>query len=108
MTTETHEIKKLNADNFEQELSKVTGPILVDFWAEWCGPCKQMNPVLDQLAEEIAGSATIAKVNVDESPALAQKFGVQSLPTFLVLKDGEEIKRHSGVSNKDALKALLD
>ncbi len=101
------EIKKLGDANFEQELSQVTGPVLIDFWAEWCGPCKQMNPVLDQLAEEIGDTATIAKVNVDESPSLAGKFGVQSLPTFLVYKDGEVVKRHSGVTNKDALKALL-
>ncbi|MGJ8726285.1 MAG: thioredoxin [Roseibacillus sp.] len=107
MTTEKNEIKKLNADNFEFELSKATGPVLVDFWAEWCGPCKQMNPVLEQLAQDLAGEATIAKVNVDESPALAQKFGVQSIPTFLVLKNGEEVERKTGVSSKDALKALL-
>lgn len=107
MTTEVNEIKKLNADNFDSELSQTTGPVLVDFWAEWCGPCKQMNPVLDQLAEEVAGQATIAKVNIDESPALAQKFGVQSIPTFLVFKDGEVVERHGGVTGKDALKALL-
>lgn len=107
MTSEKNEIKKLNADNFEFELNKATGPVLVDFWAEWCGPCKQMNPILDQLAEELAGEATIAKVNVDESPALAQKFGVQSIPTFLVFKDGEVVDRKSGVSGSDALKALL-
>lgn len=107
MTTETNEIKKLNADNFDFELSKATGPVLVDFWAEWCGPCKQMNPVLEQLADEVADQATIAKVNVDESPALAQKFGIQSIPTFLVIQNGEVTERHSGVTNKDALKALL-
>lgn len=107
MTAETNEIKKLSFQSFETELAKIDGLVLVDFWAEWCGPCKQMNPVLDQLAEEIAGEASIAKVNVDESPSLAQKFGIQSIPTFLIIKDGKEVARRSGVIGKDALKALL-
>ena len=107
MTSEENEIKKLNNDNFEFEIAKATGPVLVDFWAEWCGPCKQMNPVLDELAKELAGKATIAKVNVDESPALAQQFKVQSIPTFLVIKNGEVVDRKGGVASKDALAALL-
>ncbi|GHC43035.1 thioredoxin [Roseibacillus persicicus] len=108
MTTEKSEILKLNNNTFEYELKQAKGPVLVDFWAEWCGPCKQMDPVLGKLAEELAGEATIAKVNVDESPALAQKYGVQSIPTFLVFKDGVEVSRKSGVTSPDGLKMLLD
>ena len=107
MIAETNEIKKLTAENFELETSQANGPILIDFWAEWCGPCKQMNPVLDQLADEVAGQATIAKVNVDQSPELAQKFGVQSIPTFIVLKNGKEVERRNGVANLGTLKDLI-
>ena len=107
MTTEKNEIKELNTDNFEFEISKATAPVLVDFWAEWCGPCKQMGPVLDQLNKELAGEAIIAKVNIDESPALAQQFAVQSIPTFIVIKNGQVVESKSGVASKDALKALL-
>ena len=107
MAEETNKPKSLNDENFEFEISKATGAVLVDFWAEWCGPCKQMNPVLEQLAKDLDGQVTIAKVNVDESPALSQKFGVQSIPTFLVIKNGEVVERKSGVASIDALKALL-
>ena len=107
MIAETNEIKKLTAENFELETSQANGHILIDFWAEWCGPCKQMNPVLDQLADEVAGQATIAKVNVDQSPELAQKFGVQSIPTFIVLKNGKEVERRNGVANLGTLKDLI-
>ena len=107
MITETNEIKKLNADNFDSEIAQANEIVLIDFWAEWCGPCKQMNPVLEKLAEETAEQATVAKVNIDESPDLAQQFSIHSIPTFIVLKNGKEVERRSGVANLNALKKLI-
>ncbi len=107
MTTQDSKIKELNNENFEYEIHQANGPILVDFWAEWCGPCKQMNPVLEELAHEIDETSSIVKVNVDKSPELARRFKVQSLPTFIVLENGLQIERISGVTSKDRLKALV-
>ncbi|HPO13825.1 MAG TPA: thioredoxin [Candidatus Hydrogenedentes bacterium] len=84
------------------------GATLVDFWAEWCGPCRMVAPVLDDLAKDYAGKASIAKVNVDQEPGLAEQFGVSSIPTLLVMKNGAEIKRFVGVTAKAELAKALD
>src|SRR5438552_11050871 len=81
-------IQHLTANSFDEIVSTTDGPLLVDFWAPWCGPCRAIAPVLDQIAIELAGQATIGKVNVDEDPALAGRFGVQSIPTLLFFKNG--------------------
>lgn len=85
-----------------------TGVTLVDFWAEWCGPCRMMAPVLNELAGQYAGKAGIAKVNVDSEPSLAEKYRVSSIPTLLVFKDGTEFKRFVGVTPKTELVKALD
>ena len=95
----------LNTDNFKTTVAK--GVVLVDFWAQWCGPCKKLAPILDEVARAIDGKAVIAKVNVDYSTSIAQRFDVQYLPTLILFKDGAEIKRLVGVHSKDALIKLL-
>lgn len=80
---------------------------LLDFWAEWCGPCKIMEPVLEELEKELAGKVEIEKINVDEKPDEASKYGVMSIPTYIVLKDGKEVDRRIGVTSKQELVKLL-
>jgi len=96
----------LTEQNFKDTVSQ--GVTLVDFWAEWCGPCKMIEPDIDALAEEYSGKAQVAKVDVDQQPGLAQEFGVQSIPTLLVIKDGEEVKRFVGATKKPELAKALD
>jgi thioredoxin 1 len=93
----------LTVDSFDEAISTSSEPILVDFWAEWCGPCKMIAPVLDEIASENSGKITIGKVNVDENPDLARRFEVMSIPTLIVFKDGEVVKRLVGAKNKAGL-----
>ena len=86
-------ILEFNEDNFDDEIKNKTGPILVDFWASWCGPCKTIAPALEQLAGEMAGYAHVAKVNVDDNGDLANRFGVRSIPTLVVFKSGKVVDR---------------
>jgi thioredoxin 1 len=92
--------------NFKDETA--SGVTLVDFWAEWCGPCRMIAPAIEELATTYAGKAKVGKVNVDDAPNLATDFGVSSIPTLLVLKDGAEVKRFVGVTAKGELSAALD
>ena len=98
----------LSDSNFDSELSKTTLPVLVDFWAPWCGPCIQLSPVIDEIAGERIGKAVVAKVNVDESPALAGKFRVNSIPALLFFKDGQPVGQLVGRQPKPAILAKLD
>jgi thioredoxin 1 len=92
----------LNNENFE---ATITGnaPVLVDFWAEWCGPCKMIAPVLDELAAEQGGKAVIAKLNIDEAPELAARFGITAIPTLIVFKNGQPVTTLRGVQSKSAI-----
>ncbi|MGX7058577.1 thioredoxin [Vagococcus humatus] len=91
---------------FEQEMKE--GLVLVDFWAPWCGPCRMQGPILDDLAGELEGSLTVAKLNVDENPEVAGRFGIMSIPTMMVFKDGEAVKTMVGVHRKDQLTDILN
>ena len=93
----------VNVDSFDETISSATTPILVDFWAEWCGPCKMIAPVLDEISSENPDKIKIVKLNVDENPDLARRFEVMSIPTLIVFKDGEVAKRLVGAKNKAGL-----
>lgn len=95
------DVKHLTSANFEEVTSK--GTVLIDFWATWCGPCRMLGPVLDQVAEEMGDAAVIGKINIDEEQDLAVKFGVRSIPALFVLKDGEIVESFVGVKDKSTL-----
>src|SRR5471032_1502257 len=101
-------IVTLTQDNFETEALKSTTTVLVDFWAEWCGPCKMIAPVLDELAEEYSGKIRIGKVNIDNESSLASKYGVRAIPTLLLFQNGEVAEQIVGLRSKRDLKASFD
>ena len=99
---------ELTTQNFNEEVLQSDVPVMVDFWASWCGPCRMVSPMVDEIAEEVQGKAKVGKVNVDEQGDLASQFGVMSIPTIMVFKNGEAVATSVGAKSNAELLALLD
>ena len=101
-------VLKITKDNFEQEVMNSEKPVLLDFWASWCGPCRMVGPIVEEIAEETVGRVKVGKVNVDEEPDLAQTFAVSSIPTLVVMKNGQVAQSTVGVKSKQAILNMLE
>ena len=100
-------ITEITQQNFEDEVLGSSVPVLVDFWATWCGPCRMLSPVVDELAEKYEGKVKFGKINVDEQPRLAMNYGVESIPTLLLFKDGRAVDKSIGVVPKSSIEQML-
>ena len=99
---------KVTDESFDADVLKSSTPVLVDFWAEWCGPCKQIGPALEEIADELAGQVTIAKINIDENPDAPGQYGVRGIPTMILFKGGEPVSSRIGAAPKSQLKSWLE
>ena len=100
-------VLKINNENFEDEIIKSNKTVIVDFYADWCGPCKMMSPIIDKVAEELGDTVKVGKVNIDENIELAQKYGIMSIPTIMIFKDGNIDKKIVGLTDKNELMDAL-
>lgn len=101
-------MKAINDSQFETEVLQAKGLVLIDFWAEWCGPCRQLIPVLEEVSKEMDGKVKICKMNVDESPNTAAQFGIRSIPTMFLFKDGKQIDMKVGLNSKATLTSWIE
>jgi len=100
--------KKITDSSFQADVLNATGPVVVDFWAEWCGPCKMIGPALEELSDEFGEKVTIAKINIDENPDAPAKFGVRGIPTMILFKDGAPAATKVGAAPKSQLKGWIE
>ena len=101
-------VKSIKEDAFEEEVVKSELPVLIDFWAEWCGPCKEVSPILEEISTEMSDSIKIVKVNIDENPNIPSQYGVQSIPTLIIFKKGEVVATKIGMSSKNELLSWIN
>jgi thioredoxin 1 len=101
-------VKELSDQDFQSEVLQATEPVLVDFWAPWCGPCRMIAPIVEELASENAGSVKVVKINIDNSPNTAASYGVSSIPTLMIFKNGEVVDRFVGVQPKKRLQDAIE
>ena len=104
----SEKVQTLTDANFEQTVNQSSQPILVDFWAEWCGPCRRLAPTVDELANDYNGQVLVAKMNVDENPATPMRFSIRGIPTLLLFKGGQLVEQVVGLADKDSLKKMID
>ena len=104
----SEKIQTLTDSNFEQTVNQTPQPVLVDFWAEWCGPCRRLAPTVDELANDYNGRVVVAKMNVDENPATPMRFSIMGIPTLLLFKGGQVVEQVVGLADKDSLKRMID
>ena len=100
--------KQVTDDTFELDVLQADGPVLVDFWAEWCGPCKEIAPILDEIADEMKDKIKVVKINIDENPNIPNKYGIQSIPTMIIFKKGEPISTKIGAAIKSEVKTWIE
>ena len=100
--------QQISAAEFQSKVLEATEPVFVDFFATWCGPCRMTAPIVEEIAQEMEGKASVYKIDVDEAPDVAQRYGIMSIPTFFVFKDGQPSKKTLGAQPKEALMALFD
>jgi thioredoxin 1 len=101
-------VSDVNDNSFEQDVLKSDRPVLVDFWAEWCAPCRMIAPTVEAVAEKYAESARVVKVNVDHNPTISQKYGIKGIPTLILFRNGKEEERIVGATSKEALARMID
>jgi len=104
----SEKLREISDSNFEQEVLGSDQPVLVDFWAAWCAPCRMMSPTVDALAEQYAGNARVVKLNVDDNPGVAQRYGIKGIPTLILFRQGKEAERVVGAVSKDALSRMIE
>ncbi len=102
------DVLELNEQNFDSEVLQSEQPVLVDFWAPWCGPCRQLGPIVEQIAQDFTGKVKVGKLNVDENPNLAQKYNVMSIPLLVLFKNGQPAQQLLGIQPKEAIEQMLN